>query len=1299
MPLNISDIKFDLLTADPGSPTEGQIWYNTTDGKLKVYRAGAVQIIFDESNQADIDHTQLNNIGALTHSQLDAHVGNTNNPHVTTIANIGSGTLAQLNTKITDATLDDVSGARTPTAHAATHKGDGSDPIAAATTSVDGLLSASDKLKLDDIISGQLTRTVRNETGSPIAKGKLVAVTGWSIAEGLPLVVLADKDDPDARPAIGITETSIANLSNGQVVIAGTLSSIDTSTWGVNDQLVLGNSGDLSRPPPDVDPFTGEVQNIGSVVRVDPTNGSIHFIPDGLNAVTSDQIFALAGTDGTPSKTNPYVTDSDPRVNPPTRYLTVGLANADYTSIKAAVDAAIAGGASATSPWEIKVFPGTYVEDPMTIVAGIALQSTDNRIDTVFVAANNPADDLFTCTGGYITGLNVSGVTDTSKSIFRMATASTLTVLHGISMRGCATGIDVSGGAAVVATNISINIVGVGQAVTVAGISVSGTGSYFGMVGGFFSAPAALLPFYATNPIQTVARVLDGAQAFVVATTSRIANKDTTADTWLADNGSTLTLLSSEISSCYRAARIGSTGSGSTVTIQGCALFGNTINGQSDSTTGTFLVSSAADDIKWSGVAGSVFSGFLQLLNAKRTYLIGDLDYYFASGKSLQLEDWFHDQTSTGVAWPDTNLVTAGTGLSVDVAAGHGYVTRHAPEHDSALVEWDADTVSLTASTTNYIGYDSTTSALAATTSLPGTTTVLLATAITDGTGIRFLHRTRTTAHDLAAKLNDYLLVTRSILLKSGLSVVPGSAATKFQADGGEWYRAIDIITYTGTGTDAVFSYFYGTNGATEVASQTDVDTTNYDNAGTLTAMTAGYYRADTVLLTSDGRISVIYGTAEYTTQIDAETSAPESTPTFIEPSGIRLAKLIVEQGVGIASIIDERPIGEVSGGGGGAVTNHSDLAGLDHDDHIQYLLASGTRPMAGDLNMGGNIITNVSTVDGVDVSAHAVRHNPGGVDSLTLAAPVATLVGASPSQGTAASYTRSDHQHGIGAAAPVAVGTANAEGTASTVARSDHVHAGLTRGAGDFNSFAGLPGSVAAGDVLLLEDADQSFGKAKVPFSGLEGAVSHLNILNIGTNTHAQIDSHIASTSNPHSVTSTQVGLGNVTNDAQLKRAAGDFSTFLNKAVPVGTDVFLIEDSADSGNKKYATLASLPSSVPYSNEVTSTTLTTTTGTTDSLISGMTLTPPAGTYMVWFTGSIWNTTANNQTIYVSIYAGGTKVASSERTVSMKSANDRAGVACVARVTVNGAQTIEAQWRVLGGTANNQNRSLAIIQVS
>lgn len=53
-------------------------------------------------------------------------------------------------------------------------------------------------------------------------------------------------------------------------------------------------------------------------------------------------------------------------------------------------------------------------------------------------------------------------------------------------------------------------------------------------------------------------------------------------------------------------------------------------------------------------------------------------------------------------------------------------------------------------------------------------------------------------------------------------------------------------------------------------------------------------------------------------------------------------------------------------------------------------------------------------------------------------------------------------------------------------------------------------------------------------------------------------------------------VGLVNVTNDAQLKRSAADIDSFTEKVTPVNDDIVIIEDSADSFNKKKVKFANI---------------------------------------------------------------------------------------------------------------------------
>jgi hypothetical protein len=115
---------------------------------------------------------------------------------------------------------------------------------------------------------------------------------------------------------------------------------------------------------------------------------------------------------------------------------------------------------------------------------------------------------------------------------------------------------------------------------------------------------------------------------------------------------------------------------------------------------------------------------------------------------------------------------------------------------------------------------------------------------------------------------------------------------------------------------------------------------------------------------------------------------------------------------------------------------------------------------------------------------------------------------------------------------------------------------------------------------------------------------------------------------------------------------------------------------------------------------VASTTLISTTSATDTLMTGMTITPAAGTYQVSVRAEV-SATTNNRNVTVSVYSGGSKVADSEVVSFIRTGNglftsaDIQNTTTDAIVTVNGSQAIETRWRTSGGTAQAQGYALIV----
>jgi hypothetical protein len=123
------------------------------------------------------------------------------------------------------------------------------------------------------------------------------------------------------------------------------------------------------------------------------------------------------------------------------------------------------------------------------------------------------------------------------------------------------------------------------------------------------------------------------------------------------------------------------------------------------------------------------------------------------------------------------------------------------------------------------------------------------------------------------------------------------------------------------------------------------------------------------------------------------------------------------------------------------------------------------------------------------------------------------------------------------------------------------------------------ISGLAVSGDITVggtVDGVDVAHHQSRHEKDGAD-ALPHDHLSGAGARSHAEIDSHLASMYNPHSVTKAQVGLGDVSNDAQLKRGAGDFQGFTEKVTPDSGDLILLEDSADSFTKKKVQVGNLP--------------------------------------------------------------------------------------------------------------------------
>ncbi len=122
---------------------------------------------------------------------------------------------------------------------------------------------------VDDALSSLDASNVRvkviNNSGSTIGAAKPVYVVGHT--NNKTQIALFTSSLSDNNPFLGLTKTSLSNGASGEVVVAGVLTNVNTSSFSVGELLYVDSSGSLT------DTVVGGA--IGIVAVSNPTTGVI----------------------------------------------------------------------------------------------------------------------------------------------------------------------------------------------------------------------------------------------------------------------------------------------------------------------------------------------------------------------------------------------------------------------------------------------------------------------------------------------------------------------------------------------------------------------------------------------------------------------------------------------------------------------------------------------------------------------------------------------------------------------------------------------------------------------------------------------------------------------------------------------------------------------------------------------------------------------------------------------------------------------------------------------------------------
>lgn len=265
-----------------------------------------------------------------------------------------------------------------------------------------------------------------------------------------------------------------------------------------------------------------------------------------------------------------------------------------------------------------------------------------------------------------------------------------------------------------------------------------------------------------------------------------------------------------------------------------------------------------------------------------------------------EMNDTFH---SAGLI-SGGGITNAGGG-SITIATGEGLV-RNADSSVAPLyyVSWSALTTSgLTNLALNYVCVDwnAGTPAARVQTSPPNSTTCFeLGTVYRDGSTLHITEGSRALVGDHAevmiTRQKNLMYIARE---QNGGAIITETGTRNIAITSGTFWIGLTSITTAAVDTsvsDTFGYYYFNSPNWVLVASQTQIDNTQYNNSGTLTTLANNQYGLHWIYVGMDGDVYVLYGTSSYTLADAESADAPTSFPDHFTKHAILIGRIIIQK-------------------------------------------------------------------------------------------------------------------------------------------------------------------------------------------------------------------------------------------------------------------------------------------------------------------------------------------------------------------------------------------------------------------